>query len=116
MVIGPEQRLQALRGVQHVRGGGPGANNLGGMAVLIGWPQKEFKLNGEHFVFHQRQYRGSHGSSLPDKDFPMYLRLSREGKFPLEKLVTKSYALDQTNEALADLKDGRIFGRSIIRF
>ena len=34
-----------------VRGGGPGANNLGGMAVMIGWPQTEFKLNGEHFVF-----------------------------------------------------------------
>ena len=81
--------------LEMVRGGGPGADNLGGMAVMIGWPQKEFKLNGEHFVFHQRQYRGSHGSSIPDEDFPMYLRLSSEGKFPMDKLVTRSYGLEQ---------------------
>ena len=102
--------------LEMVRGGGPGARNIGGMAVLIGWPQTEFTLNAEHFVFHQRQYRGSHGSSLPDKDFPMYLRLASEAKFPLEKLVTRSYALEEINDALADLEEGRIFGRSIIRF
>ena len=102
--------------IEMVRGGGPGADNLGGMAVLIGWPQTEFKLNGEHFVFHQRQYRGSHGSSIPDKDFPMYLRLSSEAKFPVDKLVTRSYTIEQVNDALTDLKEGRILGRSIIRF
>ena len=102
--------------LEMVRGGGPGARNIGGMAVLIGWPQTEFKLNAEHFVFHQRQYRGSHGSSMPDKDFPMYLRLASEAKFPLDKLVTRSYAIEEINDALADLEEGRIFGRSIIRF
>ena len=102
--------------LEMVRGGGPGAANIGGMAVLIGWPQTEFKLNAEHFVFHQRQYRGSHGSSMPDKDFPMYLRLAGEGKFPVNELVTRSYTLEQVNDALADLREGRILGRSIIRF
>ena len=102
--------------IEMVRSGGPGADNLGGMAVLIGWPQTEFKLNGEHFVFHQRQYRGSHGSSIPDKDFPMYLRLSSEAKFPVDKLVTRSYSIEQVNDALTDLREGRILGRSIIRF
>ena len=102
--------------LEMVRGGGPGANNLGGMAVMIGWPQTEFKLNGEHFVFHQRQYRGSHGSSIPDEDFPMYLRLDSERKFPLDELVTRSYSLEQMNDALDDLREGRILGRSIVRF
>ncbi|MDE0051886.1 MAG: zinc-binding dehydrogenase [Rhodospirillales bacterium] len=102
--------------IEMVRGGGPGADNLGGMAVMIGWPQTEFTLNGEHFVFHQRQYRGSHGSSIPDEDFPMYLRLDSEARFPLDKLVTRSYALEQINDALDDLGEGRILGRSIIRF
>ena len=102
--------------LEMVRGGGPGADNIGGMAVLIGWPQTEFKLNAEHFVFHQRQYRGSHGSSIPDKDFPMYLRLAGEGKFPVDELVTRSYTLEQVNDALDDLREGRILGRSIIRF
>ena len=102
--------------LEMVRGGGPGAHNVGGMAVLIGWPQTEFKLNAEHFVFHQRQYRGSHGSSIPDKDFPMYLRLAGEGKFPVDELVTRSYAIEEINDALDDLREGRILGRSIIRF
>ena len=102
--------------IEMVRSGGPGADNIGGMAVLIGWPQTEFKLNGEHFVFHQRQYRGSHGSSIPDKDFPMYLRLSSEAKFPVDKLVTRSYTIEQVNDALTDLREGHILGRSIIRF
>ena len=102
--------------IEMVRSGGPGADNIGGMAVLIGWPQTEFKLNGEHFVFHQRQYRGSHGSSIPDKDFSMYLRLSSEAKFPVDKMVTRSYTIEQVNDALTDLREGRILGRSIIRF
>ena len=89
---------------------------MGGMAVLIGWPQKEMTLNAEHFVFNQRQYRGSHGSSIPERDFPMFLRLHREGLFPLDKLVTRQYTLDQTNEAIDDLANGRIAGRSIIVF
>ena len=99
-----------------VRGGGPGAYNLGGMAVVIGWPQPEFKLNARHFVSYQRQFRGSHGSADPDRDFPMYLRLSAEGKFPLDKLVTRSYPLEQANEAMDDLANGRIAGRALLTF
>lgn len=99
-----------------VRGGGPGANNIGGMAVVIGWPQKEMSVDAGHFVFHQRQYRGSHGSTIPDKDFPMYLRLHREGHFPLDKLVTKTYKLDEAQQALDDIEAGAIAGRAIVRF
>ena len=99
-----------------VRGGGPGANNVGGMAVLIGWPQPEMTINAEHFVYHQRQYRGSHGSSIPEKDFPMYLRLAREGKFPLKELVTRSYSINQAQQSIDDLKNGKITGRAIIKF
>ena len=98
------------------RGGGPGANNIGGMAVLIGMPEPEMTLDARHFVYHQRQYRGSHGSSLPETDFPMYLRWHREGKFPLDKLVTKRYELDEANEAVDDLAAGRIAGRAIFTF
>ena len=99
-----------------VRGGGPGAHNVGGMAVLIGWPHREMTLNAEHFVYHQRQYRGSHGAALPERDFPMYLRLYREGRFPLGDLVTRTYRLEETARALDDLAHGRIAGRAIILF
>jgi len=99
-----------------VRGGGSGAENIGGMAVLVGMPGKEMTIDPGHFMFHQRQYRGSLGATYPDKDFSMYLRLFEEGKFPLDKMVTKEYKLDDINQACDDLQNGKISGRSIINF
>ena len=98
------------------RSGGPGADNLGGTAVLIGVPGPEMTLDPGLFLNGQRQYRGSHGASFPEKDFPMYLRWHRQGKFPLDKLVTRRYKLDQVNEACDDLRAGEIFGRAIFEF
>lgn len=98
------------------RSGGPGADNIGGMAVMIGWPGNEMTLDPGHFMRHQRQYRGSLGATYPDKDFEMYLRWHQQGKFPLDKLVTKRYTLDQINQACDDLESGQILGRSIIEY
>ena len=98
------------------RGGGPGADNHGGMAVLIGMPGKEMTVDPGHFMFHQRQYRGSLGATYPDRDFPMFLRWHQEGKFPLDKMVTRRYALDDINEACDDLESGEILGRAIIEY
>ena len=98
------------------RSGGPGANNIGGMAVMLGWPGDEMTLDPGHFMRHQRQYRGSLGATYPDKDFEMFLRWHQEGKFPLDKLVTRRYTLDQINEACDDLESGKILGRSIIEY
>ena len=99
-----------------VRGGGSGAENIGGMAVLVGMPGKEMTLDPGHFMFHQRQFRGSLGATYPDRDFSMYLRLYEDGKLPLDELITKEYKLDDINEACDDLEKGRIAGRSIINF
>ena len=99
-----------------VRSGGPGADNVGGMAVLIGMPGKEMTVDPGHFMFHQRQYRGSLGATYPDKDFNMFLRWHKQGKFPLDQLVTKRYKLDQINEACEDLKNGKILGRAIMEY
>jgi Zn-dependent alcohol dehydrogenase len=40
----------------------------------------------------------------------------REGKFPLEKLVTNRYSLEQIDEARFALEQGQILGRAIIEF
>ena len=98
------------------RGGGPGADNHGGMAVLIGMPGKEMTVDPGLFMFHQRQFRGSLGATYPDKDFATFLRWHREGKFPLDKLVTRRYGLDQVNEACDALEAGEILGRAIIEY
>lgn len=98
------------------RGGGAGADNHGGMAILIGLPGWDIVVDSRLFVSHQRQYRGSLGATYPDKDFPMFLRWHREGKFPLDKLVTRRYQLDDINEACGALGAGEILGRAIIEY
>ena len=98
------------------RRGGPGADNHGGMAILIGQPRRDITVDSSLFVSHQRQYRGSLGAAYPDKDFPMFLRWHREGKFPLDKLVTRRYRLDNINEACSALEAGEILGRAIIEY
>jgi len=100
------------------RSGGSGAENHGGMAVLIGMPQpdQEMTIWPGHFMFHQRRYRGSLGATYPDKDFPMYLRLYKEGKLRLDDMVTRRYKLEDINQACNDLQSGEITGRAIIEY
>ena len=78
--------------------------------------EAEAQLDPGLFVYGQRMYRGSLGASFPDHDFPMYLRWHSEGKFPLDKLITRRYALEQINEACHDLHHGEILGRAILEF
>jgi Zn-dependent alcohol dehydrogenase len=46
----------------------------------------------------------------------MYLRLSEEGLFPLDKLVTTSYAIEDAQTAIDDLENGKIAGRALLTF
>ena len=105
-----EQILRATRP------GGIGGDNFGGMAVLVGIPQETITIDPALFVYGQRQYRGSLGACFPDRDFDMYLRWHQQGKFPLDRLVTRRYALEQINEACDDLHSGKILGRAILEY
>ncbi len=98
------------------RPGGYGADNLGGTAVLIGVPGHEMSLDPREFLCKQGGFITSFGAAYPDRDFDMYLRWYREGKLPLDRLVTDRYRLDQINEACDALKAGQIRGRAIIEF
>lgn len=96
--------------------GGVGADNFGGMAILVGIPQEKVAIDPALFTSGQRIFRGSLGASFPDRDFPMYLRWHQEGKFPLDKLITRRYRLEQINEACHDLHSGQILGRAILEY
>ena len=58
----------------------------------------------------------SGGDCRPDRDFPLFVRWYREGKLKLDELVTRRYPLEQINEAVDDLEQGRILGRAIITY
>ena len=112
--IGRQRTIEQI--LQATRPGGIGADNFGGMAVLVGIPQEKVTLDPALFVYGQRQYRGSLGASFPDRDFPMYLRWHQEGKFALDKLITRRYRLEQINDACHDLHAGAILGRAILEY
>jgi len=65
-------------------------------------------------LLYQRHYCGSLGATEPDSDFPLFLEWVREDKFPLAKLVTNRYPLEQIEQARVELEEGRILGRAII--
>jgi len=48
-------------------------------------------------------------------DIPRYIDLYMNGKLPIDKLITKSYSLDEINEAFEALAKGEII-RSVIKF
>ncbi len=112
--IGVRQTAEQI--LPATRAGGSGADNHGGMAVLIGIPPPEITLDPRLFMMAQRQYRGSLGATYPDTDFPMFLRWHQEGRFPLDKLITRRYKLADINEACDDLHGGKILGRAIIEY
>ena len=111
--IGVRQTMEQI--LPAVRAGQLGYGS-GGTAVLVGVPQEPATLN-MRLLLGERKYIGSiGGSSRPDRDFPRYVRMYKEGELDLDALVTRRYRLDQINEAIAALERGEIAGRSILTF
>ncbi len=82
----------------------------GGVCVFASHPQHGSRISLDPYeLICGKQIRGSWGgSSNPDRDIPMFAKLYREGKLPLEKLITKRYPLASINEALDDLEQQRV--------
>jgi Zn-dependent alcohol dehydrogenase len=97
----------------------PGVIGLrdGGTAVLVGVPHGAAPSIEMRLLFGGKVYRGAPGgSSRPDRDFPTYVRWFKEGKLPLDQLVTRRYTLDEINEACNALERGEVAGRAILAF
>ncbi|GAA1638980.1 hypothetical protein GCM10009806_05000 [Microbacterium flavum] len=52
---------------------------------------------------------------MPSRDIPTYAQLWREGRLPVEQLISDHIALDDVNAAMDALADGTAL-RQIIRF
>ena len=107
-------RITAEQILPSTRGGGVGVDNDGGVSILIGTAGREITLDPRLIISPQRLYRGSLGAANPKKDFVRFLRWYKEGKFPLDRMVTRRYKLDQINKACDELRNGSILGRAII--
>ncbi len=91
--------------------------NGGGLCVFASHPETGKRISLDPYdLISGKQIKGSWGGACdPDRDIPLLAKLYREGKLPLDKLITKRYKLENINEALDDLKHRRV-GRPLIEF
>lgn len=90
----------------------------GGMLVLVGISPMGSRTNlpGALIARQEKTVAGSYyGTANPARDFPLYADLYLRGNLDLDRLVSKTYSLDQINEAYADMLSGEI-ARGLIVF
>lgn len=81
----------------------------GGQTVTSGLPapQARFPLSLAQMVGEEREISGSFlGSGVPAIDIPRYVDLYRQGRLPVDKLLGKTFTLEQINEGFDHLATG----------
>lgn len=93
-----EVMLQALQCVR----------SQGGTAVVVGNARfgERLELDPQQLNQGKRLLGTWGGDSFPDRDYPRYCKLIETGKLNIEPLISKSYILDEINEAIDDLASG----------
>lgn len=94
------------------------ATEAGGKTITVGLPPAAARaeISPLTVTAEARTIVGSYlGSSVPARDIPRYVQLWRAGKLPVEALVSSTIRLDQINEAMDLLADGRAV-RQVILF
>ncbi len=88
-----------------------------GKAVWIGAPPRQpLTLDAGLVFWGEKTVMGSnYGSARPSYDMPRLLALYRSGKLKLDELITRTYRLEEVNEAFADMLNGEV-ARGLIRF
>lgn len=105
---GVEVAFEAV-GVPSVQEAALDAVRPGGTLVLAGLAPMGAATNlpGAVLVRQEKTVKGSYyGSVQPQRDFPMLLNLYKAGQLDLDALITQTYALDQINQAFADMLSG----------
>jgi alcohol dehydrogenase len=90
----------------------------GGRLVTVGLPPPDATatISPLDLVAGGKQVIGSYlGSSVPARDIPRFAELWRRGRLPVESLVSRRISLDQINDAMDELADGRVV-RQIVTF
>lgn len=89
----------------------------GGRTVTVGLPATNdlATISPLMLVAEGRSIIGSYmGSSMPERDIPIFLEMWRAGKFPIEKLISDEIELEDINQAMDKLADGNAIRQLII--
>jgi len=81
----------------------------GGLCVIAGHPDCKERIQLDPFdLIRGRKIEGSWGGECePDRDISMYVKYYKNGKLPLERMISQTYPLEEINQALFELERGR---------
>ena len=90
--------------------------NQFGRLVLVGVPRKGSNINIFTLPLHfGKQIIGSHGGECnPNLDIPRYSELFKNNLIDFKLLVSKRTSLDNINQAINEMKEGKTSGRILI--
>lgn len=90
----------------------------GGITVTAGLPPPDAKLElpAVSLVAEERTIKGSYiGTAVPLRDLPRYLALYRQGRLPVDRLLTHRLTPEEINEGFDRLRTGEAI-RQIVTF
>ena len=87
-----------------------------GRVILVGVPKQGNDINIHSLPLHfGKKLIGSFGGNgNPNTDIPRYQKLFRNGRIRLREQITNHYRLDEINDAIQDIRDGKVSGRCLI--
>lgn len=89
----------------------------GGRTVTVGLPDPKAMSEVPPAIItgEARTIIGSYlGSAVPARDIPTFANWWREGRLPLEKLISRTIRIDEINQAMDELADGRAVRQVIV--
>jgi alcohol dehydrogenase len=90
----------------------------GGTTVTAGLPPPSatWAMPSTNLVAEERTIKGSYiGTCVPSRDLPRYIDLYKQGKLPVDKLMSGRLKLDQINEGFDLLHEGKAV-RQVVTF
>ena len=93
------------------------AARRGGRIVTVGLPNpaEMLEINALSLVAEGKTLMGSYmGSSIPARDIPRYIALWRAGRMPVEKLLTSVSALEDINDLMDKLEQGKAIRQVVV--
>ena len=90
----------------------------GGTTITAGLPPPAatWAMPSTHLVAEERTIKGSYiGTCVPSRDLPRYIDLYRQGRLPVNRLMSSRLKLEQVNEGFDLLHEGRAV-RQVITF
>jgi Zn-dependent alcohol dehydrogenase len=93
------------------------ATRRGGTTVTVGLPHPERMLSipAVSLVAEERTLKGSYlGSCVPKRDLPRFIAMYREGRLPVDRLLTHRIGLDELNEGFDRLASGEAVRQAVV--